>query len=159
MASLNKVFLIGNLTRDPEVRKMPSGDDVADLRLAVNRRFRDRSGADREESLFINVTVYGSRAQVVARYLKKGSPIFIEGRLRYEEWVGKDGQRQNRTSVVAENFEFLGGGSRGDTPAGPAAGDAPAAPSARAGEPAPAEPDKSAPRGLEGAGDAENLPF
>jgi len=108
MASLNKVFLIGNLTKDPVVRKMPSGEDVADMRLAVNRRFRDKSGKDREETLYINVTVFGSRAGVVGKYLRTGSPILIEGRLKYEEWADREGKRQSRISVVAENFEFLG---------------------------------------------------
>lgn len=111
MASLNKVFLIGNLTKDPVVRKMPSGEDVAEMRLAVNRKFRDRSGKDREETLFINVTVYGSRASVVGRYLRSGSPVLIEGRLKYDEWTDREGKRQNRISVVADNFEFIGGGA------------------------------------------------
>ncbi|MCX7818896.1 MAG: single-stranded DNA-binding protein [Kiritimatiellae bacterium] len=110
MASLNKVFLIGNLTKDPDVRRLPSGEDVAEMRLAVNRRFRDRSGKDREETLFINVAVYGNRAAVVGKYLRMGSPVLIEGRLRQEEWTDREGKRQSRISVVAENFEFLGGG-------------------------------------------------
>lgn len=109
MASLNKVFLIGNLTKDPVVRKMPSGEDVADMRLAVSRRFRDRTGKDRDETLFINVTVFGNRAAVVGKYLRLGSPVLIEGRLKLDEWTDREGKRQSRISVVAENFEFLGG--------------------------------------------------
>ncbi len=154
MASLNKVFLLGNLTKDPVVRKMPSGEDVADLRLAVNRKFRDRSGKDREETLFINVVVFGSRAAVVGKYLRSGSPVLIEGRLKYEEWTDREGKRQNRISVVAENFEFVGGGGGSASARGGAA-------EAEADAPADAEPEpaNAAEGGGRGSPDERTTPW
>jgi len=113
MANLNKVMLIGNLTRDPEVRYTPSGMAVADLRLAVNRRYRSADGQEHEETCFVNVTVWAKQAENCGQYLKKGRPVFIEGRLKFDEWE-KDGQKLNRLSVVAERVQFLGdGGGRG----------------------------------------------
>jgi single-strand DNA-binding protein len=106
MASLNKVLLIGNLTRDPEVKFLPSGDPVAEFGMAVNRRFKTKQGEDRDEVCFVRVSMFGRRAEVVGRYFKKGSPIFVEGRLKFDEWE-KDGRKQNRITVVAENFEFM----------------------------------------------------
>jgi single-strand DNA-binding protein len=164
MASLNKVFLIGNLVRDPELRKLPSGDDVATFRMAVNRRFRDRNGTDREETVFLDVTVYGNRAGPLCRYMRRGMPIFVEGRLRQEEWTGRDGQRQSRISIVAENFEFLGVGGRGSTGASaPGAGPEGTAPA----EPPVAETDVSPsasgppaePPSDTGEQDPDDLPF
>ena len=113
MANFNKVLLMGNLTRDPEVRYTPSGMAVADLRLAVNRRYRSADGQEREETCFVNVTVWGKQAETCGQYLKRGRPVFVEGRLKFDEWE-KDGQKFNRLSVVAERVQFLGdGGSRG----------------------------------------------
>jgi len=111
MASLNKVFLIGNLTRDPEVRYTPSGAAVGDLGLAVSRRYKGNDGESREETCFVNVTVWGRQAETCAEYLKKGRPVMIEGRLRYEDWE-KDGKKYNKIVVVAERVQFLG--SRGE---------------------------------------------
>lgn len=113
MANFNKVMLMGNLTRDPEVRYTPSGMAVADLRLAVNRRYRTPDGQDREETCFVNVTVWARQAETCGQYLQKGRSVFVEGRLKFDEWE-KDGQKLNRLSVVAERVQFLGdGGSRG----------------------------------------------
>ncbi len=113
MANFNKVMLMGNLTRDPEVRYTPSGMAVADLRLAVNRRYRSADGTEHEETCFVNVTVWAKQAETCGQYLKRGRPVFIEGRLKFDEWE-KDGQKFNRLSVVAERVQFLGdGGSRG----------------------------------------------
>lgn len=113
MANFNKVMLMGNLTRDPEVRYTPSGMAVADLRLAVNRRYRTADGQEHEETCFVNVTVWGKQAETCKQYLKKGRPVFIEGRLKFDEWE-KDGQKFNRLSVVAERVQFLGdAGGRG----------------------------------------------
>ena len=106
MASLNKVFLIGNLTRDPEVRYIPSGAAVADLRLAVNRKYKTQQGEEKEETCFINVSAWGRQAETCGQYLSKGSPILVEGRLRYEEWE-KDGQKNSRISVTAERVQFM----------------------------------------------------
>jgi single-strand DNA-binding protein len=110
MASLNKVFLIGNLTRAPELRYTPSGTPVADLRLAVNRSYTTQSGDKREESYFLTVVVWGKQAESCGEYLDKGSPVLIEGRLQTREWETKDGQRRNVVEVVAERVQFLGRG-------------------------------------------------
>ncbi|MDA0322766.1 MAG: single-stranded DNA-binding protein [Verrucomicrobia bacterium] len=107
MASLNKVFLIGNLTRDPEVRFVPSGTAVSDLRLAVSRKFRSAAGEEREETCFVDVVVWGRQAETCGEYLSKGSPLLVDGHLQYDEWE-KDGQRHSRIRVVAERTQFIG---------------------------------------------------
>lgn len=107
MADFNKVMLMGNLTRDPEVRYTPSGTAVADLGLAVNRSFKGSDGQLKDETCFVRVTVWARQAENCAQYLKKGSPVFVEGRLKYDEWE-KDGQKQSRLSVVGERVQFLG---------------------------------------------------
>ena len=125
MANLNKVFLIGNLTRDPELRYTSGGTSVCTLRLAVNRKFTTRQGENRDETLFIDVTVWGKQAEVCSQYLSKGRPIFIEGRLRQDTWTTNDGQKRSKINVVADNFQFLGGapGGSGGRPTGPKAGE------------------------------------
>ena len=126
MASLNKVLLIGNLTRQPELRYTPSGTAVADLRLAVNRNYQTQTGEKREETCFLTVVVWGKQAESCREYLDKGSPVFVEGRLQTRDWEGKDGQKRTATEVVAERVQFMGGRGRGGgaTPAAvPATGD------------------------------------
>jgi len=108
MASLNKVFLIGNLTRPPELRYTPSGTAVSDIRLAVSRSYTTQGGDRRDETCFLTVVVWGKQAEVSAQYLDKGSPVLVEGRLQTREWEGKDGQRRNVVEVVAERVQFLG---------------------------------------------------
>lgn len=149
MASLNKVFLIGNLTRDPEVRYIPSGAAVADLRLAVNRKYKTQQGEDKEETCFVGVAAWGRQAETCGQYLSKGSPVLIEGRLRYEEWE-KDGQKNNRLSVTAERVQFMGSPRRDAV-----AGDAPEASERRSGD-APAGGPSQA---QEDSGDDDDLPF
>ena len=121
MASLNKVLLIGNLTRAPELRYTPSGTAVADLRMAVNRNYTTQSGEKREETFFVNVVVWGKQAESSGEYLDKGSQIFVEGRLQTRDWEGKDGQKRSVTEVVAERVQFLsrtkGGGAGAPAPA------------------------------------------
>ncbi|MDD4871031.1 MAG: single-stranded DNA-binding protein [Kiritimatiellae bacterium] len=112
MASLNKVFLIGNLTKDPEIRYTPSGKAVGDLRMAINRKFKTADGQDRDETCFVAVVVWGRQAETCGEYLHKGSPVMVEGRLRYEEWE-KDGKKNNRLRVVAERVQFMGGPKSG----------------------------------------------
>ena len=116
MASLNKVLLIGNLTRPPELRYTPSGTAVADLRLAVNRNYTTQSGERREEACFLTVIVWGKQAESCGEYLDKGSEVFVEGRLQVRDWEGKDGQKRTATEVVAERVQFMsrtkGGASR-----------------------------------------------
>jgi single-strand DNA-binding protein len=116
MASLNKVFLIGNLTRPPELRYTPSGTPVADLRLAVNNTYVTKGGEKRQDTYFLTVVVWGKQAESCGEYLDKGSPIMVEGRLQTREWETKDGQRRNVVEVVADRVQFLG---RGKTAAPP----------------------------------------
>lgn len=151
MASLNRVFLIGNLTRDPEVRYISSGKAVGDLRLAVSRRYKTASGEDREETCFVSVVVWGRQAETCGQYLAKGSSLFVEGRLVYEEWE-KDGQKNNRLRVVADRVQFMGAPKRAEysDAAEPAAG-APVKSAAR--EETPAEPPPA------DTGNEDNLPF
>ncbi len=102
-------MLIGNLTRDPEVRYTPKGTPVADLRLAVNRTYTTENGEKREEVTYVDVTLWAKSAEIVGQYMHKGSPIFIEGRLQMDQWDDKTtGQKRTKISVVGENFQFLG---------------------------------------------------
>ena len=106
MASLNKVLLIGNLTRAPELRYTPSGTAVSDLRLAVNRAYTTQGGDKREETCFLTVVVWGKQAESAAQYLDKGSPVLVEGRLQTRDWETKDGQKRNVVEVVAERLQL-----------------------------------------------------
>lgn len=112
MASLNKVILLGNLTRDPELRYTPGGTAVADVRLAVNRTYVT-NGERRQETCYVGVVVWGKTAENVREYLKKGSQALIEGRLQTREWTGRDGQKRSILEVVAESVQFLGGAKNG----------------------------------------------
>ena len=110
MANLNKVLLLGNVTRDPEVRYTPKGSAVCDLGVAVNRAYTTDSGEKREEVTFVDVTLWGRTAEVASEYLKKGRPVFIEGRLQMDTWDDKQtGQKRTRLRVVADNMQLLGG--------------------------------------------------
>jgi len=110
MANLNRVLLLGNVTRDPEVRYTPKGSAVCDLGIAVNRAYTTDSGEKREEVTFVDVTLWGRTAEVASEYLKKGRPVFIEGRLQMDTWDDKQtGQKRSRLRVVAENMQLLGG--------------------------------------------------
>src|SRR5213594_2933302 len=113
MSNLNKVFLMGRLTRDPELRYTPQGMAVSDLGLAVNREFTAQSGERRKDTVFLDVTVWKKQAELCCQYLKKGSPIFIEGRLSMDSWEGQDGQKRTKIKVIAENFQFIGGRTGG----------------------------------------------
>ena len=113
MASFNRVILMGNLTRDPELRYLPSNMAVCDIGLATNRRFKDKDGNQREEVCFVDVTAFGRQAEVIKQYMSKGRPILIEGRLRYDSWTGQDGQKRSKLGVVVENFQFVGGRGEG----------------------------------------------
>jgi len=141
MAYLNKVLLIGNLTRDPELRVTPKGTAICQFGLAVNRQYKDESGATRDETAFIDIEAWGKQGELVSKYLQKGSPAFIEGRLRFDSWEDKQsGQKRNKLKVVLENVQFLsrGGGGGGASAAGGEAVVAP--PVVAGGEEAPAEP-------------------
>ncbi len=122
MASFNKVILVGNLTRDPELRYTPKGTAIAKLGLAVNRTWRSETGEQREEVAFIDVDAFGKQAETIGQYLKKGSPLLVEGRLRLDQWDDKQtGQKRSKLGVVLEGFQFLGGGNRGAEAGAPAA--------------------------------------
>ena len=152
MASLNRVFLIGNLTRDPEIRYIPSGKAVADLNMAINRKYRTTSGEFKEETCYVNVVAWERQAETAGEYLKKGSAIMVEGSLRYEQWE-TNGEKKSRLRVNADRIQFLDRlkrpvepnqaseeGQRRDAPAAASEPAAPAAPG-------------------EGKGDDDNLPF
>ena len=110
---LNKVFLYGNLTRDPELKALPSGSQVANFGLATNRTYKDKSGAKQEATEFHNIVAFGRTAEVIAQYCKKGRPIFVEGRIQTRSWDDKEsGAKKYRTEVVVENFQFGDGGRR-----------------------------------------------
>ena len=113
MANFNKVFLMGNMTRDPEVRYTPNGTAVCEFGLAVNRQWTGPDGQKKDETCFVDCQMWGRRGEVVAEYFRKGRPIFIEGRLQFDQWEGRDGQRRSKLRVVAENFEFIGGRGEG----------------------------------------------
>ena len=106
-ASLNKVLLIGNFTRDPELRYIPSGTAVSTFDIAINRVYALQSGEKKEETSFIRIVVWARRAEVCAEYLTKGSPVLIEGRLRSRSWETQDGQKRSTIEVVANNVQFL----------------------------------------------------
>ena len=119
MASLNKVFLMGNMTRDPEIRHTESGTAITRFGLAVNRRVRDQATDQwRDEVDFIDIVMFGRRGEVVSEYLRKGSPIFVEGRLNFNSWETPNGERRNKLEVVGENFEFIGSRSSGSETGG-----------------------------------------
>ena len=122
MANYNRVLLIGNLTRDPELRYTPSGTAVAEFGLAVNRTWSGRDGQKQEDTCFVDITAWAKQAELINEYCRKGRPLFIEGRLQYDTWEGKDGQRRSKLRVVVENFQFLGsrsGGAPGDDAGAP----------------------------------------
>jgi single-strand DNA-binding protein len=147
MASFNKVILVGNLTRDPELRYTPKGLAIAKIGMAVNRTWKSESGESKEEVTFVDVDAFGKQAEVLGQYVKKGSPLLVEGRLRLDQWDDKQtGQKRSRLGVVLEGFQFLGSGNRGEGGGAgenqrrPAAASAPA-PAAEADAPPPPEED------------------
>ncbi|MEE2973278.1 MAG: single-stranded DNA-binding protein [Planctomycetota bacterium] len=111
--NLNKVFLMGNLTRDVELKKTPSNMSVANVGLAVNRQYR-ANDETREETTFVDCEAWGRTAEVMGQYLRKGRPVFIEGRLKLDQWQDRDGNNRSKLKVVIENFQFIdsrGGGN------------------------------------------------
>ncbi len=117
MASYNKVLLMGNLTRDVELKQTAGNQSVAEIGLAVNRRFKDRDGNDREETTFVDCEAWGRTAEVMAQYLAKGRPVFVEGRLKLDSWQDQSGNKRSKMRVVVESFQFIdskgGGGNSG----------------------------------------------
>ena len=116
MANLNKVLLIGNLTRDIELRYTPKGSAVTDISMAINRTYTLESGERREETVYVDVVLWGRQAELASQYLHKGRPVFIEGRLQLDTWDDKEtGQKRSKLRVVGEQMQFIGG--RNDAPA------------------------------------------
>jgi single-strand DNA-binding protein len=111
MASLNRVLLIGNLTKDPELRYTPQGTAVVNLRMAVNRKYRDKSQEMKEDTCFLTVVVWDKQAETCNQYLRKGSPVFVEGRLQSRSWEDNAGQKRSVVEVRAERVQFLSAGS------------------------------------------------
>ena len=116
MASFNKVILLGNLTRDPELRMTSEGASICKLGLAVGRTYKDREGNQREETAFVDVDAFGRQAEVISQYFNKGKPILLEGRLKFDQWESSTGEKRNKLKVVLESFSFVG--NRGDVSEG-----------------------------------------
>ena len=155
MAGYNKVILMGNLTRDPQLSFLPSQTPVCEIGMAVNRRWRDKDGQQRDEVCFIDCRAYGRQAETINQYMKKGRQILIEGRLQFDQWETQDGQKRSKHRVTISNFQFVGTGQgQGRGPGGPPPTDgydsAPAAPPAQAGPPPPDD--------MPGPG-SEDIPF
>ena len=158
MASFNRVILAGNLTRDPEVRYTPKGTAVAKIGLAVNRTWKNDQGETKEEVTFVDVDAFGRQAEIIGQYFRKGRPILVEGRLKYDQWDDKaTGQKRSKLGVVLEQFSFIdsnrnegGEGGGNPRPRSPAASAAPnAAPAAEA-------PDSDVPAG---GAEEDDVPF
>jgi single-strand DNA-binding protein len=131
MANFNKVLLLGNLTRDPELRYLPSQTAVVDFGLAINRKYKGQDGSMKDEPCFVDCQIFGKPAETLNKYCKKGNPLFIEGRLKFDSWTKQDGAKASKLSVTVETFQFLGvsnGGKANDGQNAPAT--EPAAPSA-----------------------------
>src|ERR1700676_1253249 len=146
MANLNRVLLIGNLTRDPELRYTPKGTAVTEIGLAVNRIYSGEDGEKKEETTFVDVTLWAREAEIAGQYLRKGRPVFIEGRLQLDTWDDKQtGQKRSRLRVVAENLQLLrnrqdSDGSSSSSSSSPAPRRGPSAP-APSPKPEPRDPD------------------
>lgn len=119
VSNFNKVILLGNLTRDVEVRYAQSGTAIGKFGMALNSTFKSKDGNGKETTCFVDLTAFGKTAEILAQYVSKGSPLFVEGRLESSSWEGKDGTRRSKLEVVVENFQFIG--SRGDGGSAPKA--------------------------------------
>jgi len=114
MSSFNKVILLGNLTRDPELAYTQKGQAVGKIGMAVNRKWKNESGQEQEEVTFIDVTTWGKQAELLGQYLKKGNPLFVEGRLKLDQWTDRtNGEKRSKLCVVMESFQFVGGKKEG----------------------------------------------
>lgn len=126
MANFNKVILMGNLTRDPQLKYLPNNTPVCEFGMAINRNWRDRDGNKHEDVCYVDLAAFARQAETINQYLSKGKPIHVEGRLKFDSWTGQDGQKRSKLSVVVENFQFVGprgeggggGQDRGDSAGG-----------------------------------------
>ncbi len=152
MANLNKVMLIGRLTRDPQLSYLPSQMPVAEFGMAVNDRRKQQDGSYADKANFIDLSIFGKRAEALQKYVKKGDPLFVEGKLDYQQWE-KDGQKRSKLKVIVQNFEFLsksGGGQSGGNQGG----------GYQQSAPAPASNSvPSAPEAPQGGGMDDDIPF
>jgi single-strand DNA-binding protein len=153
MASVNKVILVGNLGRDPEVRYMPSGDAVANITIATTETWKDKAGEKQEQTEWHRVAMFGKTAEIAGEYLKKGSQVYIEGRLQTRKWTDKEGQERYTTEIRADRMQMLGSRSGGSERMPPPDDEAPARSSAA--------PKKAAPAGKGGNFDdlEDDIPF
>lgn len=161
MPSLNKVMLMGNLTRDPELRVTPKGTPICQFSLAINRQFKMESGESREEVIYVDVEAWGKQGETIAKYMTKGRPLYVEGRLRLDQWEDKNTkEKKSRMKVVLEQFQFLGdnrgatGGGGGATGGGGAAAEGGDPPERHAPPPRSTPPAKPPQENLE-----EDVPF
>ncbi|HEX4793238.1 MAG TPA: single-stranded DNA-binding protein [Humisphaera sp.] len=180
MASFNRVLLMGNLTRDPQLKYLPSQTAIAEFGLACNRKFKTATGEEREEVTFVDITAFGKQAELINQYFTKGKPIFIEGRLKYDSWEDKQGGgKRHKLTVVIENFQFVGGrdggggGGGGGRGSGGASGggggdsyepsnEAPSRPAPQRpapSRPAPSQPQPQPPFGEEQQFKEDDIPF
>lgn len=163
MAYLNKVFLIGNLTRDPELRVTPKGTAICSFGLAVNRQYRDESGTARDETTFVDIEAWGKQGELVSKYLVKGNPCMVEGRLRFDSWEDKtSGQKRSKLKVVLDNVQFLsrapgGGGAAGS--GGEMGGGESFSEEPRASQPPPRSSSRPAPAPDSAPGLEDDVPF
>ena len=158
MAYLNKVFLIGNLTRDPELRVTPKGTAICQFGIAVNRQFKDESGATRDETTFVDIEAWGKQGELVSKYLTKGSLAMVEGRLKLDQWEDKtSGQKRSKIKVVLDNVQFLstrGSGGSGGGASAPTDGVDQTTPERHSPPPRSSSPKPAAPENLD-----EDVPF
>ena len=157
MANFNKVIVAGNLTRDPELRYTPKGTAVVKIGLAINRTWKDESGASKEEVTFVDVDAFGRQAEVLAQYMRKGRPLLVEGRLKLDTWEDKTThQKQSKLKVVLESFSFIDSkGADGGGPGPSGGGEAPRRSAPPANGPRPAPPPDSEPPSAE----EDDVPF
>jgi single-strand DNA-binding protein len=151
MAGFNKVILLGNLTRDPQLRYLPSNTAVCEFGLAVNRRWRDREGNQKEEVCFVDLSAFGRQGETINQYVTKGRSLLVEGHLRFDSWTGQDGQRRSKLTVVVDNFQFVGGRGEG-TGGPPGTDDRVSAPAPRQSAPPDASQEPQPPSG-------DDIPF
>jgi len=169
MASFNKVILLGNLTRDPQLKYLPSQTAVAEFGIACNRKFKSAAGEDREEVTFVDITAFGKQAELINQYFTKGKPIFIEGRLKFDSWEDKQGGgKRSKLTVVLEGFQFIGGRDGGGGGGGRSQGyeggadegGGPSAPPQRGpSRQAPSQPQAQPPFGDEQQFKDDDIPF
>jgi single-strand DNA-binding protein len=121
MANLNKIFLMGNLTRDPQLSYLPSQTPVVEFGIATNRKWKSQDGQQRDETCFVDCRAFGKTAETINKYLSKGRPVFLEGRLTFDTWTAQDGSKRSKHRVTVESFQFLpGGGGQGGGGGAPA---------------------------------------